>query len=780
MSDRGKNLPSKSRLLSAVAVVPLLTLGVFEPGNVVAAEERPSYALEEITVTARKRTESLQDAPLAIVAFNENLIKQQNIVRLHDINHLAPNLTVETGAGVAGAASVTIRGIGSYDYELYADSPVSFYVDGVLWARPHTINGEMFDLERVEVLYGPQGTLFGRNTTAGAISLHTKQPGEDFSLEQKLGYGSDSEITARTIVNTGAFGGDKFKAKFGYFRHEMDGWQRDLNSSPSTSPGARKSDSLMGQLHGDLSDKLSFDIRADWRTIDYIPTAYQLIDVTDDVINYFNMSPGLGGDPFLYVTEPKILDEVYQDNAVPGSREETWGGSLTVNYSFSPAANLKNIFAYREMDQFTDNNPGGQGFLLGPILDPVTFAPAGIAPVTPLAAVTNNKQHQISNELQLTGEAGRLNYAVGVFYFEESADGSQFTDLTFVLPGGTSALNLQAGRVYALTTKSTAAYGQVSYTPPILDDKLEITGGLRYTHDKKDFFQNIFNGGVPTATQSLEKSWNDVSEIISLNYSWTDEVNTYARYATGYKAGGFNPGTIQDPYNPENVEAFEIGLKSFFWDRRVNLNIAAFHTKYDDLQTTQFIFASDGSQSNAVLNAAKATYTGLEVELAVVPVENLRLDFNLGLVDPKYKSFLITDPVTLMPKDISDTAEFQLMSKTSFRVGAQYDFSFVTVGELTASVDYTYKSKRYWYAVNEFNPRNEIIKGNPANIMTAHINWAEIPLSNTGAMLRIDLHGYNLLDQDRVEAGADLGALGSGFINFARPRSFMAEFTVSL
>jgi iron complex outermembrane receptor protein len=782
MSLGNKLVASKCKLsligVLAASCTPLLTARALDVDSATNERAQPSQELEQIIVTARKRNENLQDAPLAVVAFSENQIKQRDVVRIQDINQLTPNLTIETGAGVAGAASFVMRGIGSYDYELYADSPISFYVDGVLWARPQTVNGEMFDFEQIEVLYGPQGTLFGRNTTGGAISVQTKKPTDSPGFEQKVGYGSNNEYEARSILNTGLFGDNKFKAMFGYFHTQNDGWQQNLNSSSQESPGARNVNSVMSQLHGDLADNLTLDVRGDFRKVDYIPTAYELIGVTPDVINYYAASPSLGGNPFIYVTTPRLLNNVYQDNSSPESDEESGGASVTLAYSASPAFNLKDILAYRKYDQFTKNDPGGQGFLYGPVVNPVTFLPAGIAPVTPLDAETRDRQTQVSDEIQATGEIDRFNYVGGLFYFQENPHGRQFTNGTAVFPGGLEAENFVSGRDYTLSTKSSAAYGQLSYRPPGLDDRFELTGGLRYTNDRKGFSQIIYSDGAETATQALNKTWNNVSDLVSLKYKLTDDVNAYVRYSTGYKAGGFNPGTIQAPYNPEKAQAYEVGLKSFLWEKRINFDLALFHTSYKDLQTTQFT-ESNGVQSNSVLNAAKATYDGMEIEFAIKPVEDFRADLGVGLIDPKYQSFIIQDPVTLLPINIADTAKFQLLSKENYHLGLEYDVSAVKVGRMAANIDFTYKSERYWYAVPEFNPRNEIIKGNPAHELTAHINWAAIPIGNNGMLLALGAHGDNLLNQNLVEAGADLGALGAGFISFARPRSYMVDATVS-
>ena len=207
----------------------------------------------------------------------------------------------------------------------------------------------------------------------------------------------------------------------------------------------------------------------------------------------------------------------------------------------------------------------------------------------------------------------------------------------------------------------------------------------------------------------------------------------------------------------------------------VRFNAALFYTKYNDLQTTQFLFTGT-EQLNVILNAAKATYKGAEAQLTIAPTRGLQFNAYGGIIDPKYESFTIQDPTTLKTIDISDTAHFQLLSKFNFGVGAEYNFGEMSFGELSARIDYAYKSKRFWYASDELNPRNHLIAGNPAKILSATISLDKIPIykaSTVQVQLRVD----NLLNQDRVEAGADLGALGSGFITFARPRSFLLQLT---
>lgn len=776
-SIKGSRTRPLAWLLSTSILGAAASMPAYAQDNLTSAEDARNAGIEEILVTARKRSESAQEVPLSISTFSAAAIDRQNIMRVEDINRLAPNLTVENGAGVGSAASFVLRGIGSYDYELYADTPVALYVDGVYFARPQASNGEMFDLERIEILYGPQGTLFGRNTTGGAIAMYTRDPSEDFGFQQRVAYGTDNEIIVRSVLDTGDIGQSGWKAKLGYYHREMDGWQRDLNTNKSVSPGSRNVDALSGQLQGNIGADLQVDIRGDYRKTKYRPIAYQLIGVTQDVIDYFSRSPQYGGDPFIYTTQRDLLDELYQNNAYPAATDKSYGTSLTLNYTPSDAFNVKNVLAYRKLRLFSNNNPGGQGFLFGEVLDNTTFLPAGIAPVTPLNAVTTSRQHQISNELQITGDLGQVDYLLGLFYFQEKSFGTQFVDATFVLDGGMAALNNNVGKAFNLKTTSYAVYGQVSYRPAMFDDRMELTGGLRYTKDDKSFDQILYLNDAVTGTQALSKNYNNLSGSFSINYKLSDDVMIFGRYATGYKAGGFNPGTIQDPYDPEKAEAFEIGIKSDLFDNRVRFNAALFHTKYDDLQTTQFLFTGT-EQLNVILNAAKATYTGGEAQLTVAPTDGLLLSGYVGIIKPKYKSFSIEDPNTFLPIDISDTAHFQLLSKYNFGVGAEYSFGDVGLGELSFRVDYAYKSKRFWYASDELNPRNHIIAGNAANILSASIMLDEIPIGADNT-LQVQLRGDNLLDQERVEAGADLGALGSGFVTYARPRSFMLQLTAN-
>ena len=221
--------------------------------------------LQEILVTARKVQEQLQQVPISITALSAEAIKQHDIVTLDQIRDLVPNLDVGVTAGSTTAANIYIRGVGTYDYQIYTDAPVTTYIDGVLNARPDATLFEVADLERVEVLRGPQGTLFGRNTTGGAISLITKGPSDQAGVEQRLDYGTYNDLDSRTIINTGELGDSGFKAKLMFTHHQRDGYVSNLDAGAEDGdPGSLNSNSLWFSLHGDLSSNLHLDYRADY------------------------------------------------------------------------------------------------------------------------------------------------------------------------------------------------------------------------------------------------------------------------------------------------------------------------------------------------------------------------------------------------------------------------------------------------------------------------------------------------------------------------------------
>jgi len=722
--------------------------------------------LEEVVVTARKQKEQLQKAPLGISALSSEVIQQQNIVRLDAVRDLVPNLDVGVTAGSTTAANIYIRGIGTYDYQIYTDAPVTVYIDGVLNARPDASLFEVADLERVEVLRGPQGTLFGRNTTGGAISLITKGPADEVGVQQKIGYGTDNELTTRTIINTGELGHSGFKAKFIYAHHQRDGYVHNFNvGRDDDSPGMVDSNSFWFALHGDLSSNLRVDYRMDYTDHRAQQPLSQMIVAVPDVLTYFGQSPSFGGDPLTF--SPKPLGSAYAGDQ-PADHNKFAGHALTLEYDANDALTFRNILAYRSTSVDEYINISGQGNLKGLVLDLISGTPV-VGDVTPFNDPHNvSRDHQISNELQALGTLGEFKYVAGLYYFYEKGSLLNPNLFTAVLPGGALGINLNLTRYAALTTKSYAGYGQLSFRPGALNDKFELTAGVRYTHDKKEIDENTTFNGAPSVVRNVSDSWKNVSGLLSASYQWTDDVMTYARVANAYRAGGFVPNTVNS-YDPEKALSYEVGVKSDWLDRHLRVNASIFKTDYKDLQVQNIITGLP-----VITNAGKATYTGAELEITAVPTDNWQLQANLGYVEPKYQRYLFVDTAG-NELNIADEAKFNGVSKLNYNLGAQYAFAPSKAGLLTARVDYAYRTSKVWFPLDRSAPFNEVIATKAHGTLKARLTLDEIPVGNF--KLRADLWGANLLNKKVVAAGNDFGTLGFGTVVFERLRTVGIDLT---
>jgi len=769
----GKHRVARIALCTGAAVAAL-GVGTNEARAQAPAQGQTAVGqLEEIVVTARKTEEKLQTTPVSVSAFSSAMLEQQNIMTVERISNFAPNVEITQAAGTGSAAEVYIRGIGQADYELYIDPPVSMYVDGVLIARPVEVLMDLVDLERIDVLRGPQGTLFGRNTTGGAINVFTKGPTNDFGVEQKLGYGSDDEFVARTIINTGELGDSGLKAKFAYSHHQRDGWIRNLNIDPDHDPGKLYTDGIWFDLHGDIGEQFSFDVREDYTEIYSQPIVSEMTVTRPDIFAYFNQSPKFGGDPFQ--VSPNYQSTVrLPDNQLPDQRDQLVGHALTLNYDVNDALRFKDIVAYRSL-AMNEHPSQGAGNLRGPVLN-VTTGAVNIGDVNPFYTVyIHDRQWQVSNEFQLSGTIDRWRYVGGLYYFEESGSGKNKNFFTFV--NGPVGINTSTTRIYGLDSHSYAAYGQASYTPPVLNDQAEITFGLRYTRDEKTLSETDYTNNAPIGAQNLANNWHNLSWLTTLKYQWTDTLMTYFTASTGYKSGGYNPGALQGPYNPELAQVYEAGLKSEWFDHRLRINASAFQTDYDDAQINQFVILPSGTEATIVTNAAKATYRGGELEITALLGGGWEINTSFGYVDPQFDDYMSLDPVTGKQVNVADQARFPYVSKASASLGIQYQFPPMDWGELTGRVDYAYKSPRVFFPLNSLNPFNDAVASSTYHDLSVHVTLDHIPVGDWARDMKLEFWGTNLLDRHERIAGIDFGALGFGTDTYNRPIAFGFNFT---
>ncbi|SFR91741.1 TonB-dependent receptor [Sphingomonas jatrophae] len=732
--------------------------------------------LQDIVVTARRTSESLQTVPVAVTALSGDFLDRQNVQDVTSVPQFTPNLSILQQSTSVTAASVYIRGIGNQEPSSAAEQGVGVYLDGVYVARSAGALFDLVDLERIEVLRGPQGTLFGRNTVGGAIQLVSKKPSNDFHVEAKAGYGRYNEWFVRGRVDTGYIGGSVIKASIAGLHKQRNGYVNNLLTPSKRDPGAQNGDAITANVQADF-DAVTVNYNFDYNDRRGTAPFFQVIVASPDFVNYYNASPAFGGDP-LQISRDR-LDDVKQAGFVDrkgrlryDARAKIEGHALTVALEPVDGLTVKSITAYRKFFQDTILTLGGQGNTRGVLLDPVTFAPS-IGATTPYNG--NNapqKQHQFSQELQALGTVGEISYVAGLYYFYENASESNNQQLTFILPGGQAGLNLTPLQAFGSTSESAAAFGQVSWKPVALDEKMELTGGIRYTADRKTI---LLAGDVqPNLRGAVD--FDNVSWLASANYRFTPAIMAYARVSTGYRSGGFNPrASTLNSFDPEKATAYEIGLKSELFDRKLRLNLAAFQTDYDDLQINQFASGTGGATS-LVVNAGKVVFRGFEAEMTAAPTDNLTFDGSVGYTQPKFKSFLYRDPANNQVVDVADEAHMNMVAKFQAHAGAQYSAD-VGMGNLTGRVDYAYRSQIIFYPLDRTSPFNHDIRSRPDHNLKARLSLSDVKVG--GSTMEFGIWGDNLTNQTNIDFAIDFGGLGYGAASFKRPRTYGVDAKVS-
>jgi len=676
----------------------------------------------------------------------------------------APGLTIRGTSGpTTSGILVNIRGIGGSDSTGTTDYPIATYVDGVLIARPNAAMFDLVDLERVEILRGPQGTLFGRNTTGGAINITTKQPAQEFGIEQKLTYGTYDLFKARTTLDTGIIGNSGIAIKMAYSHIGQDGYIPNSIKNGSAPVGQKRSDAGYVAVHGDLSDAFTMDLRLDYMKSHSSPVLQQLAYMNPTQLAYFSQSPLYGGDP-LVITPNKPKQTAIADQ--PRGSNKNYGGALTLEYEFSPAFALKSITGYRKFREAQAVSNGSQGVLMGPLLG------GGVGRVYlfdyPTPAVATDRA--FTQELQAAGDLGNLNYVVGLYYFDERYTSRTTQNFTFVL-SPTAGLNFVNVRDYTQRSKSYAAFGQVSYTPAFAPD-LELTGGLRYTIDKKRIRQANLSNGAPLVPGAAQDKWTDLSWTASANYRFSPELMTYARVATAYRAGGFDAGGAGTPntFDPETVKSYEVGFKADVIDRTLRVNASAFYTDYSDLQISQFVAGTGGGRTQTV-NAGKASFSGFELEMTAVPSDNLTVTGSVGYVHSKYKNYIFIDPVTSLPINVADEVHNQHVPDWTGNVNVNWIAARFNDSRLSLNLGYEFQAAAWNFPLDRVNPFNPLIRTNALDNLSARITLEDIAIGDR-ARLTIQAYGENLFDQDVRFNAVDFGSLGFATLAWAEGRRF--------
>lgn len=668
--------------------------------------------LEEVMVTAQKREQSLQDIPIAVTAFDQSAIEKQRIMNVTDISIYAPNVEIVETPGNSTASTIAIRGASQINPAITWENSVGIYLDGVFLGKNLGGIFNVTELERVEVLRGPQGTLYGKNTVGGAVNLITRKPSGEFGGKVRLEAGNYGHQAAFVSIDTPDVAG--FKANIAVHGEQRDGFT-DNEPDPFGNPfaGAPSNDEFNDNdsksarlaLLWDISEDLYAAYTYDYSDQDRKPRLGQL---TQTSTNSYLSSGGLQ-DAYL-TKDDELADEASNDFSFY-EQSESQGHSLDLGWSGDKLA-FKSITAYRELDY--DDRIDIDG-----------------TPIDIFHSERHVDYDSFSQEFQLTGSTDQIDYVMGLYYFEE--EGDVFNPITFFGAFGTPTLN----NSYGLDNNSLAVYGQADWRPAALDDRLTLTLGVRWTEEEKD--QYIVHPG--DFSSKADDTWTNTSPTFTASWAFTDNVNAYFRVAEGWKSGGFNgeassEATFQDDYDPEEVLSYEMGVKSQLADGRIQLNAAVFQNDIDDYQLSVFEGAAAAS---LVTNIPEFQTKGFELEMVALITEDLRMNLTYGYLDAEYKKF--PSDFTLFDED---DAGIPYAPENSFSLGLDWAIAQTDYGLWDLHVDYSFSDEYTPYidpdqvAVSDIDSRS---------LVNARFALSEVPMGQSG-LLQVALWVNNLTDEE--------------------------------
>lgn len=673
-------------------------------GATAPTQETPAEGLGEIVVTARYRTENLQDSPLAITALTGNSLQNRGITSMTQLSKIAPNVAITpSGSAYGKSAQAFIRGVGQHDWQLALDPGVSYYIDDVYFGRIFGAQFSLLDLDRVEVLRGPQGTLFGKNTLGGAIRLYSEQPKGDYSGYIEAGIGSFHRRDIRGAIDLPIIA-DKVALRLAAASTTRRGYMTILDfacvnpsqagSLPRLSAredcklgteGAENVQTFRAQLRADLSDTLTVNLIGDIiddhsesapdKTIAIVPN-YPGSFLGRTNTNTYIPEYGIPLDSRFVTADPFTTYATFADPVVgltvPNiAQVEGWGLSGKVEWQPSPDLTLKSITAYRAFDgEFSQDSDG--------------------SPLSAQLFYNLIEHRQFSQEVTLTGDMGPFNWTIGGFYYNSRGFNGGFI--------GLSALGFRFNQFDPSHVKSISGFGHLVYD---FTDRLSVELGYRFTHEKKDytFDHRIYPGGalVFPVTEG-DVSYNRSDYKAGINYKLADDVLVYASVATGFKAGGINPRPITPAqittFNPEQITSYEAGFKSELFDRRVRFNLAAFLSDYRDLQINAYSTDRNGVLALVFTNVGKARIQGVEAELTGEPFDGFQINGSLGYLDYDALDFGPAGSLAPRADGLPPGEQPRQVPNLTLYAGAQYTQELGT-GTLTPRIDFSYQSHIY-------------------------------------------------------------------------------------
>ena len=704
MSIAKVGLKSPKCLISNIVAASVLGGALYSP--VAISQIVEAIVLEEIIVTARKRQESLQDVPIAITAFDAGAIERTHIDTVADLEKFIPNTDFGAISFAGQALAATIRGIGFSDFEKSFEPAVGVSIDGVFQAFSTNSAIDSFDLESVEVLRGPQGTLFGRNTVGGVINIQRSRPTEEAGLKLGTRFNSVGGEEFLIVANTGQIA-DSLSTKFWAFNKQDETFAVNrLTGSPDDQTDNTSFGAAFLYQPNDNFDALisidSFDDDSQGSPIFNFNAPSDLFCFLPNMIfgfNPANINAGCASESGDIALASDLA--VFTRGEPFISTSEGTSATVEINYQLNDNLRLTSITGFRETDEQLLNEGLGAPNIELPV------AP-GVVVDFPLL-FTNRVQdsEQFSQELRLAGEIGNnLTFVAGVYYLdaEYSLTGGTFPDGTF---GTAQAFGMVSGNdTYDQTTEAFAVFVDGTYQ---VNERFSISGGLRYSDETKDAIRTfILDPANPISSGEQSASFDEVSGRFILQYDITDNVSAFGGYSRGFRSGGFN-GRAQSvevlgPFDSEIVDGLEAGIRAEFFDNRLRVNPTIFTYDYTDKQEENSIAVGVLTQTT-VQNASEVDISGFELEVQGLVSPTLSLRASLGLLDAEFTEFLVpdlSDPTGQAVIDVVDERNLRSAPDSTFSIGATYTKSlFGGNSQIIFDASYNYQDDFFGSGIND-------------------------------------------------------------------------------
>ncbi len=785
------------------------------------AADADEGGLREIVVTAQKREENLQETPIAISVITSDDLVNRQVRSLFDLGDGSiPSLRIAPFFSRPGALIVNIRGVGvlSDANQPARDQGVGVYIDGVYLGRPQGLGAALFDVASIEVLKGPQGTLFGRNTEGGAVNIITHKPSGEFKLNSTGGLGNYGSYKGEIHLDLPEFANISLKVdgvvtrRDGFIDNPLAG-QSDFNSSSKRGLAV----TALWKPAPEFSVTAGFDVAHDATSTLYMQQITRgtglPVSASGSVAVLANTTAAI------YQLQPTRADTAIFGVPQQPSIGNTIGGRLDLQWEPSSTFRIRSITSYREMDQDQLDNANA-----APGVQQATVS-ASVVPSFlnfPFARYSQAQffQDQLSQELQFIGELPQLKYQVGALYYKENVEDNarayntlQFTDVagSIFRACDTSLTSAVAScrpiiqRASRVATTSVGIYGQATYTPAIANDMIHITAGARWTRDKKVGELFTINGALPTipiggvnvtGVIPLNTSWSRVDPMVNVSVDVSRDIHVYGKWSSGYKSGGASSRSLNyRPFDPETVSMFEIGLKSEFFDNRARLNVAVYIGDYKGIQLDfaglyeDIVNGVRVATTRTTLDVVNAPGTGrvkgFEAELMLAPVTGLTLSASYA-----YNGVKIPDTVNPFPQtgNVFITVPIPIYQTYTPEHSASAAIDFETpIGGVVLKAHFDINYNSGYFATNTDSNYDSVTravrfaqpKGDAGTIANARLALADIGLGNSGAKLSFAVWARNLFNEEHLFYKSGSAAAGvSGFFNDHRTYGF--EINVNL